>query len=111
MTVASGSPAPSVSTPPTTSERSSRGGSWEVGLRIARPVTPAQANGRPKNSSIAEFPGRVGAVTFAREAGISETTVRRYLSAWEWAAADGLVRAVTMSRASSSRRTMPRSAK
>jgi hypothetical protein len=69
-----------------------RGGSWEIGLRIARRVTVGEGNGRPsKTSPIGEVSGRVGAIAFAREANISEHTVRRYLAAWEWASSDGLV--------------------
>lgn len=74
-----------------------RGGSWECGLRIARRVEIGKGNGvrgpggGKKASSIEEAFDRVSVVAFAREAGIAESTVRRYLSAWEWAAADGLV--------------------
>ena len=64
-----------------------RGGSWEVGLRIARNVTPGEGQG----TSVRSDRGRVSMVDFATEAGISKNTVAKYLAAWEWAADRELV--------------------
>ena len=54
-----------------------RGGNWEVGLRVARNVGRGQMPSTAKD--------------FARDAGISVDSVRRYLRAWNQAAADGYV--------------------
>lgn len=63
-----------------------RGGDWEIGLRIARSVeVNAGEGGKPRSST------RISVAEFAREAGISDKTVAKYLAAWEWAAGEGLV--------------------
>lgn len=69
-----------------------RGGNWEVGLRIARNVEIGKGNGRP-SKTVYKYPvsDRISIDEFAREAGISSRTVRRYLATWEWAAGDGVV--------------------
>jgi hypothetical protein len=69
-----------------------RGGSWEVGLRIARRVQVGKGNGRPsktgKNLPVSD---RVSLRDFASEAGVTHPTVAAYLKAWELAADRGLV--------------------
>jgi hypothetical protein len=65
-----------------------RGGDWEIGLRVARNVTVD--NGNP-NKAHARSSTRVSLKEFAREAGISEKTVAKYLAAWEWAALERVV--------------------
>lgn len=67
-----------------------RGGSWEIGLRIARNVTVDTGNGG-KSADKSALVNRVSLRTFATEAGIDGKTVARYLSTWEWAADAGLV--------------------
>ena len=64
-----------------------RGGNWEIGLRVARNVTPNEGEGGKKPASS----GRISIRDFATEAGISKTTVSKYLAAWEWAADSGIV--------------------
>lgn len=65
-----------------------RGGSWEVGLRVARNVTvDAGRGGRNGENS----PNRVSLRDFARDAGVDHNTIAKYLAAWEWCAKDGWV--------------------
>jgi hypothetical protein len=68
-----------------------RGGDWEIGLRVARNVTPNNKGGRPKTSGISEVSGRVSLVEFAKEAGVHADTIAKYLAAWEWAALERVV--------------------
>lgn len=65
-----------------------RGGSWEVGLRIARRVQADKGRGGRNEAAVTN---RVSEREFATEAGIAVRTVGRYLDAWEKAAADGKV--------------------
>jgi hypothetical protein len=57
-----------------------RGGSWEVGLRIARRIIlPSHVR------------GRISLDEFAAEAGIAAQTVQKYLATWEYAASASAV--------------------
>jgi hypothetical protein len=66
-----------------------RSGGWRLGLLVARNVY----RGRPsaKINSISVELGKVSTAQFARKAGISDETIRRYLTAWELAATQDLV--------------------
>jgi hypothetical protein len=64
-----------------------RGGDWEVGLRVARNVMVDAGHG----GKLSEL--RVSLADFAKDAGVSQNTVAKYLAAWEWAAKDGYVAA------------------
>jgi len=66
-----------------------KAGGWRLGLLVARNVEKL-GRGRPRNSEVSEF-SKVPASVFAGIAGITDKTVMRYLSAWEHAAADGIV--------------------
>ncbi len=60
-----------------------RGGSWEVGLRIARRVQVTHKMASPRE--------RIPIEAFAREAGIAPSSVQKYLVTWEHAAHAGKV--------------------
>jgi hypothetical protein len=66
-----------------------RGGSWEVGLRIARRVQPGIGQGT--TSSKSGQSNRISLRDFAAAAFVSTTTISTYLKAWELAADDGRV--------------------
>ena len=74
-----------------------RGGSWAIGLLVARNVGNTGKGGGsagkfPKGAMTASRVGvRVSIVAFAETAACSQATVRRYLATWENAAAAGLV--------------------
>jgi hypothetical protein len=64
-------------------------GGWRLGLLVARNVNPS--NGQGTRTDLVRSQGRVSAVAFAREAGLSNQTVSLYLEAWERAADVGHV--------------------
>lgn len=67
-----------------------RAGGWRLGLLVARNVEKGQRGGDTTISHTRN--GKVPAYVFAKQAGTSADRVLRYLSAWEHAAADGLVK-------------------
>jgi hypothetical protein len=64
-----------------------RGGSWEIGLRVARNVQPGIGQGTSSKSG----QSRISLREFAAIASVSTTTISTYLKTWELAADDGRV--------------------
>lgn len=65
-----------------------KAGGWRLGLLVARNVE--KGSGGPRTGATAPV-AKTTAREFAERSGTSHTRVMRYLSAWEHAAADGLV--------------------
>ena len=61
-----------------------RGGNWECGLRIARRVTVDKGTAHRVMASSGHE--RISIRDFSEEAGVSKTTIAKYLATWEWAA-------------------------
>lgn len=69
-----------------------RNGGWRLGLLVARSVEPNFGEGRPSKTGEISPVFKISARAFARQAGnIDKNTVNKYLTAWNLAAADGLV--------------------
>jgi hypothetical protein len=67
-----------------------RQGGWRLGLLVARCVFAGKPSARI-NAHQVEI-GKVSTSVFARQAGIDQKTVQRYLNAWDLAAESGLVK-------------------
>lgn len=67
-----------------------KAGGWRLGLLVARNVEKGVGTGRPKKGETVSRE-KVSAAEFAQQSTTSTARVLRYLSAWEHAAADGLV--------------------
>ena len=71
-----------------------RAGGWRLGLLVARNVDATGKGGNAaldRPTSSADEVGKVSMVAFARKAGTGDHRVKRYLQAWEAAAANGVV--------------------
>jgi hypothetical protein len=74
-----------------------RNGGWRLGLLVARSVEVGKNKGGDRKSENINWENsqlieKVSALAFARQAGnITNKTVQKYLTAWDLAAADGLV--------------------
>jgi hypothetical protein len=68
------------------------GGSWEVGLRIARSVQPGVGDRSKPRGDNSPRTDRISLREFAREAHVDHKTIAAYLRAWERAADDGKVK-------------------
>ena len=68
-----------------------KAGGWRLGLLVARNVEKGAGQGARQPLGTIREVEKVSAAAFAKIAGITDKTVMRYLSAWDHAAADGLV--------------------
>lgn len=67
-----------------------RAGEWRLGLLVARNVLPDKGHGN-RNDAAASNRAKVSGRDFAKQAGVSQDTVRRYYKAWQAAAEAGIV--------------------
>jgi len=68
-----------------------KAGGWRLGLLVARNVEKGEGQGAREPRNARNEVAKISASEFAKQAGTSAPRVLRYLSAWEHAAADGLV--------------------
>ena len=68
-----------------------KAGGWRLGLLVARNVEKGTGEGGNPSVTRVTDEGKVSAREFGSAAGCSRNKVLRYLSAWEHAAADGIV--------------------